>query len=351
MADSININGEGRIVGSKYPTYIIAEMSANHGGDFNKAIEIIHKAKAAGADCIKIQTYTADTLTIDSNKSFFQITEGTWKGENLYQLYKKAFTPWEWQADLKKEAENIGIDFLSTPFDKTAVDFLEKINISAYKISSFELIDLPLIKYVASKKKPIILSTGMASIGEIDEAVRAIRSENNNQICLLKCTSAYPAKPVDMNLSTIPHLQKTFNSVVGLSDHSLGSLISVAAVCLGARIIEKHFCLDRKIKTPDSNFSMEPNEFKKMVEDIRTVEKSLGKISYHGVPNEKSTKIHRKSIFVIQDMKKGDFFNSENIRIIRPAQGLAPKYYSEIIGKKAIIDVEKGTPLNWNMLF
>lgn len=337
-------------IGEGHPVYIIAEMSANHGGDFNRAKEIIHAAKEAGADCIKVQTYTADTITIDSDKEYFQINKGTWAGENLYKLYEKAYTPWEWQAELKGEAERIGIDFLSTPFDRTAVDFLEDMGLEFYKIASFEIVDIPLIKYVASKGKPIIMSTGMATLEEIKEAVDAVKGQGNKNLCLLKCSSAYPAIPDDMNLRTIEHLKETFNIPIGLSDHSMGFIGALTAVALGAKVIEKHFCLSRKIETPDSSFSMEPNEFKEMVKNIRLTEKALGKVNYDISPNEEVSRKHRKSIFVVENVKKGDKFTEKNIRVIRPAQGLLPKYYDDVLGQYAKTDIEKGTPLNWDMI-
>ncbi len=339
-----------RFIGENYPTYIIAEMSANHAQDFNRAIEIIHAAKESGADCIKIQTYTPDTMTIDSDKEYFQIKEGTWKGENLYQLYQKAYTPWEWQGRLKEEAEKVGLDFLSTPFDHTSVDFLEGLGVDFYKIASFELVDIPLIKYIASKGKPIILSTGMGTLGEIEEAVRAVRSQGNEQLCLLRCSSAYPAIPDDMNLKTMQNMAETFGVVVGLSDHSLGSIAAITAVAMGAKVIEKHFCLSREIKNPDSSFSMEPGEFKKMVEDIREAEKAIGTVSYELSEREEQSRIFRRSIFAVKDIAKGEAFTKENIRIIRPGNGLPPKYFDEIIGKTAGENIEKGTPLHWRMI-
>jgi len=338
------------LIGEGYPAYIIAEMSANHGGDINRAIEIIHAAKEAGANCIKIQTYTADTLTIDSDKEYFQIKKGTWKGESLYSLYKKAYTPWEWQGKLKEEAEKAGIDFLSTPFDKTAVDFLEDLGVDFYKIASFELVDIPLIKYVASKGKPIIMSTGMGTLGEIEEAVNTVKSQGNNDLCLLKCSSAYPAIPDDMNLKTIKNLEETFGVPAGLSDHSLGSVAAVTAVAIGAKVIEKHFCLSRKVESADASFSMEPQEFKQMVQDIRAAEKAMGRISYEVSEREKISRTFRKSIFVVKNIKKGEILTEENIRIIRPANGLEPKYFPDVLGKKAVKDIERGTPLEWNMI-
>lgn len=345
---SKNVKIKKKTIGTNHPCYIIAEMSANHAGSIDRAMEIIHAAKESGADCIKIQTYTADTLTIDCNNEYFQIKEGTWKGENLYNLYQKAYTPWEWQGRLKEEAEKTGLDFLSTPFDKTAVDFLEELDVDFYKIASFELVDIPLVKYVASRGKPIILSTGMGSIGEIDEAVKAIKSLGNESICLLRCSSAYPAIPSDMNLKIINHLEDTFGFPTGLSDHSMGSLAAVAAVAMGAKIIEKHFCISREIKNPDSSFSMEPDEFKKMVEEIRVVERAIGKIDYDVSEAEEKNRVFRKSIFVVKDIKKGDVFNEQNIRIIRPGYGLEPKYHEAVLGKRSTMDIVSGNPLKWN---
>lgn len=330
--------------------YIIAEMSANHAGNIFRAKEIIHAAKESGADCIKIQTYTPDTMTIDCDNKYFQITEGTWKGENLYKLYQKAYTPWEWQAELKEEAEKSGLDFLSTPFDKTSVDFLESIGIEFYKIASFELVDIPLIKYVASKGKPIIMSTGMGTLGEIEDAVNAIRGQGNSQIALLKCSSAYPAISDDMNLKTMVNMAETFEVPVGLSDHSTGSLGATTAVAMGAQIVEKHFCLSREIENPDSSFSMEPKEFASMVSDIRAVERAIGKVSYGVSEQEKNNVAFRRSIFVVKDVKKGEVFTKENIRVIRPSNGLAPKYYDDIIGKVSSREINRGTPLNFNMI-
>lgn len=328
-------------------TYVIAEMSANHAGSFERAVKIIHAAKTAGADCIKLQTYTADTLTIDCNNQYFNIGGGTWEGENLYKLYQKAYTPWEWQADLKKEAERIGLDFLSTPFDKTSVDFLEKIGAEFYKIASFELVDIPLIEYVASKGKPIIMSTGMGSLEEIAEAVEAIRKTGNEQIVLLRCASAYPAISDSMHLNTMLDMKKQFNVPVGLSDHSMGSVGAAAAVAMGALVIEKHFCISREVENPDSSFSMEPHEFKKMVEDIRMVERAKGTVHYGVTKEEEGNIVFRRSIFVVKDIKKGEVLTEENIRVIRPGYGMKPKYYTQILGRKAVKDIKYGTPLSF----
>lgn len=334
----------------KNKTYIIAEMSANHAGNIEKAKEIIYAAKASGADCIKIQTYTPDTMTINCDNKYFHIDNGTWKGENLYKLYQKAYTPWEWQAGLKEEAIKAGIDFLSTPFDKTSVDFLEDIGLEFYKIASFELIDIPLIEYIASKGKPIIMSTGMGTFNEIKEAVETIKIKKNNKIILLKCSSVYPAISDNMNLNTIIDMKEKFMLPVGLSDHSMGSLAAVAAVAMGAQVIEKHFCLSRKIKSPDSSFSMEPNEFSQMVNDIRIVEKAKGIVSYGTTKEEESNIAFRRSIFVVKDIRKGEIITEENIGIIRPGQGLKPKYIKNVLGRKAKDNIKSGTPLNFGLL-
>ena len=334
-----------REIGGDAPAYIIAEMSGNHAGSIDNAKKIIHAAKEAGADCIKIQTYTPDTMTIPCDKSYFQIGEGTWNGENLYQLYQKAYTPWEWQPELKKEADSIGIDFFSTPFDKTSCDFLEEMGVDFYKIASFEIVDIPLIEYVASKGKPIIMSTGMSSLGEIEEAVNAIRRQGNEQLALLRCASAYPAITDEMNLMTMRNMAEVFGVTVGLSDHSMGSVGAVTAVALGAKIIEKHFCLDRSIENPDASFSMNPSEFAQMVNDIRQAEKAIGKVSYGVTKQEKENVTFRRSIFCVKDIKKGERLTEENIRIIRPGHGLSPKYYEEVLGQVALEDIERGTPL------
>lgn len=325
-------------------TYIIAEMSANHAGSLERAKEIIHAAKEAGADCIKIQTYTADTITLDCDNEYFHIDDGTWEGENLYKLYQKAYTPWEWQKDLKEEADRAGIDFFSTPFDKTSVDFLEEIGVEFYKIASFELIDIPLIEYVASKNKPIIMSTGMGSLEEIKEAVSTIRKYHND-IVLLKCSSAYPAISDEMNLETMVDMKNQFGCPIGLSDHSMGSMGAVIAVAMGASVIEKHFCLGRDIENPDSSFSMEPKEFADMVHDIRLVERAKGKVFYGCSSQERSNYDYRKSIFVVRDIVKGECFSEENIKVIRPGYGLHPREYDNVIGKKTATSIEKGTPL------
>lgn len=339
-----------REIGRGQPTYIIAEMSGNHAGDRNRALEIIHAAKEAGADCIKIQTYTPDTITINCTNRYFQIQGGTWDGENLYQLYGKAYTPWDWQGELKQEAERLGLDFFSTPFDKSAVDFLESIGVSFYKIASFEVVDLPLIAYVASKHKPIIMSTGMASLAEIDDAVRMIRSQRNNDLALLRCSSAYPAITDEMNLATMKNMEETFGVPVGLSDHSMGSVGAVTAVAMGGCIIEKHFCLDREIENPDSSFSMTPDEFARMVQDVRQAEKAIGSVRYGATKQEQENLAFRKSIFVTKNIKSGERLTEKNIRVIRPGYGMAPKYYETMLGKKASRDIDRGTPLTLDLI-
>lgn len=330
--------------------YVIAEMSGNHAGSIEHAKEIIHAAKESGADCIKLQTYTPDTITLDCDNEYFQIKDGTWKNETLYELYGKAYTPWEWQETLKKEAEKTGIDFFSTPFDNTAVDFLEQMGVEFYKIASFELVDIPLIEYVASKGKPIIMSTGMATLAEIDAAVRAVRRQGNCQLALLRCASAYPAVTDEMNLKTMQNMADTFQVPVGLSDHSMGSVGAVMAVALGARMIEKHFCISREIENPDSSFSMNADEFKQMVQDIRQAERALGSVSYGMAQQEKENIVFRRSIFCVKDIKKGEKITKKNIRIIRPGYGMSPQFYPEILGQTALEDIQRGTPLQMDMI-
>lgn len=341
---------EKTVISADTPAYLIAEMSANHAGSLVRAKEIIHAAKESGADCIKIQTYTPDTITIDCDNTYFKIRTGIWAGETLYSLYGKAYTPWEWQAELKSEADKTGIDFLSTPFDASAVDFLEGLGTEFYKIASFELVDIPLIEYTASKGKPVILSTGMASLAEIDEAVQAVRRQGNRQLVLLRCASAYPAVSDEMNLKTMQNMAETFQVPVGLSDHSMGSAAAVAAVALGAKVIEKHFCLDRGIDNPDASFSMTPGEFCQMVKDIRQAEKAVGRVKYGCTDQEKSNLAFRRSVFAVEDIKKGQKLTKENIRIIRPGYGLAPKYFSKILGQTALKDIRRGTPVQFEMI-
>lgn len=338
-----------RKTGKSEPVFIIAEVSANHAQDIDRAFKMIKEAKRCGADAVKFQTYTPDTLTIDSENRYFRIHHPEWGGQTLYELYKKAYTPWEWFARLKKAADKEGLIFISTAFDRSSVDFLEGLGVACHKIASFELVDIPLIEYAAKTGKPLIMSTGMASAEEIKEAVTAARKAGAKDIILLKCVSSYPADPKEMNLKTIPDMAKRFKCPTGLSDHSLGTGVSVAAVSLGAVMIEKHFTLSRKKKTPDSFFSLEPKELKALVEDIRLVEKALGGVHYGLTAKEKGSLVFRRSLFVVQDIKKGEVFTEDNIRSIRPADGLKPKYMKQIIGKEATKDIKRGTPLSRKM--
>ncbi len=338
-------------IGQGCPTYIVAEMSANHNQSYDQAVKVMKAAKDAGADAIKLQTYTPDTLTIDCDREYFQISKGSiWEGRKLYELYREAYTPWEWQPKLQEIAVDLDIDLFSTPFDATAVDFLEKLKMSAYKVASFEIVDLPLIRRIAETGKPIILSTGMATLAEVDEAVAAIRAAGNNWIALLKCTSAYPSTPEDMNLLTIPHMADAFGLPTGLSDHTLGTAVPVAAVALGACIIEKHLTLSRSIPGPDSKFSLEPSEFQAMVDAVRTTEKALGGVSYGPSKDEMGSRALRRSLFVVQDMQAGEPFTTQNVRSIRPGNGLHTRYLDVVLGKKARINTYRGTPLSWDLI-
>jgi pseudaminic acid synthase len=340
-----------REIGENHPVFIIAELSANHLGDFDLAVKTIKSMKESGADAIKMQTYTPDTLTLDCNNKYFKIKNNTlWDDSTFYQLYNDAYMPWEWQPKLKKIAEKLDLIAFSSPFDKTSVDFLEDMDMPAYKIASFEITDIPLIEYVASTGKPVIISTGIADLCDIELAVKTCKKEGNDQISLLKCTSSYPAPFEDINLNTIPNLKQTFNTVVGLSDHTLGNSVSIASVALGAKIIEKHFILDRTLGGPDAEFSLEPEEFKNMVESIREVEKAMGKVSYEITEKIKSSRDFSRSLFVVENIKKGEIFTEKNVKSIRPGFGLHPKYLNSVIGKKASNDILKGTPLNWNLL-
>lgn len=338
-------------IGAFHRVYIVAEMSANHRQNYDEAVRIIHAIKAAGADAVKIQTYTPDTLTIDCDRPEFQIGKGTiWEGKTLYRLYGEAYMPWDWQPRLQAVADQIGLHFFSTPFDFSAVDFLESMNVPAYKIASFELVDLPLIRKVARTGKPVILSTGMGTVQEIEEAVQAIRGEGNEQIVLLKCNSAYPAPLEEMNLRTIPDMMQRFGVPVGLSDHTLGISAAVAAVALGACMIEKHFTLRRADGGPDAAFSLEPHEFKEMVTAVREAEKALGGVSYSVGEHEEASRVFRRSLFVVEDMKAGDLFTDHNIRSIRPGHGLPPKYLDQVLGRRATRDIARGTPLERGMV-
>ena len=340
-----------RAIGADAPIYIVAELSANHNQNFDQAVRIFHAAKEAGADAVKLQTYTADTITLRSDKECFRITGGTlWDGRILHDLYQEAFTPWEWQPKLKVIADDLRMHLFSSAFDDSAVDFLERMNVPAHKLASCELVDIGLIQKMARTGKPLIMSTGMASIDEISEAVEAARAAGATQIALLKCTSAYPAPPEEANLRTIPELASRFNCPVGLSDHTMGIAVPVAAVALGACIIEKHLCLRRADGGPDGAFSLEPQEFKAMVEAVRTAEKALGSIQFTFGPREASSLKFRRSLFVVEDVKKGELFTKRNVRSIRPADGLHPRHLNEVLGKRAACDVERGTPLRWALV-
>lgn len=347
---TMHIAINNRKIGAGFPTYVIAEMSANHNQDLNKAIKIVEAAKAAGADAVKLQTYTADTMTIDCDNEYFKIKGTIWEGQNLHKLYQQALTPWEWHPVLKELCDRIGLDLFSTPFDLTSVDFLEKYDVPAYKIASFEVVDIPLLKRIARTGKPIIMSTGMATAEEIDEALETIRAEGNEQIALLKCTSAYPAPMEEMNLKTIPYFLNKYALPVGLSDHTIGSVSAVAAVALGGCVIEKHLTLSRQDPGPDSTFSTEPEEFKSMVNDIRAVEKALGTSTYEITEKQKENRVFRRSLFIVKDVKAGEALSHDNVRSIRPGHGLHTRYLDQVLGKKAVKDIKKGVPLRWELV-
>lgn len=332
-------------IGNNNPTFIIAELSANHMNDFDVAVKTIEAIAESGADAVKFQTFTPDTITLNCDNEYFHIKQGTvWDGQLLYDLYEDAYMPWDWQPKLKKIAEDLGLIVFSSPFDKTSVDFLEDMDVPAYKIASFEITDIPLIKYVASKNKPIIISTGIAEKEDIELAIETCLKEGNDKIAILKCTSSYPAPYEEINLKTINDMEKKFNTTVGLSDHTLGDEIAIAAVTLGAKIIEKHFILDKKLGGPDCEFSMEPQEFKKMVTAIRNTEKALGTVSYNLSDKTRKNREFSRSLFVVKDIKKGELITEENVRSVRPGFGLHPKYLEEVLGKKVKKDLEKGTP-------
>jgi len=331
---------------------IIAELSANHGKNLKTAVETIKAAKRTGADAIKLQTYTPDTITIDcDNKYFKDILKGTiWEGQKLYDLYKDAYTPWKWHEELFKVAREEGLICFSSPFDKTAVDFLEQFDPPAYKIASFEITDIPLIEYTASKGRPMIMSTGIAELEDIELAVKTCRDAGNNDITLLKCTSSYPAPIEEANLLTIPHMKKRFGVEVGLSDHTMGIVAPVVAVSLGAKVIEKHFIMDKSIGGPDASFSLNENEFTEMVKAVRQAELSIGKVNYGLTEKAKSNKKFARSLFVVKDIKAGEQFTEDNVRSIRPGYGLHPKYYNKILGRKCNKDLKRGTPVQWSLV-
>lgn len=340
------------IIGKDHAPFVIAEMSGNHNQSLDRAFAIIDAAAAAGAHALKIQTYTPDTMTLNLSENEFFISDpnSLWKGKSLYELYGEAMTPWEWHQPIKERCEKHGMLFFSTPFDSTAVDYLEKLNVDFYKIASFENTDIPLIKRVAKTGKPLIISTGMASVTELAEMVEAARSAGCNDLILLKCTSAYPATPKDANLNMIPNLRDLFDIQVGLSDHTMGLGVAIASVALGATVIEKHFTLDRLEGGVDSAFSMEPAEFKLLVEESRKAWESLGKVCYERGENEKKSLIFRRSLYIAEDIKAGDILTEKNLRAIRPGLGLPPKYYEQVLGKKVKMDIKKGTALNWSLI-
>lgn len=341
--DTIYIDGVA--IGPNQPVYLVAEMSANHGQDFNRAIDMLHAAKEAGANAIKLQTYSPDTLTLNCEREEFFIKEGPWQGQTMHALYRKAMMPWEWHADLKAEADKIGLTIFSAPFDHSAVDLLSELDFPALKIASPELIDLELIEYAAQSGKPLIISNGLATLAEIQEAVNTVQATGNDQLCLLKCTSEYPAPYSAMNLRTIPHLAQTFGCPAGLSDHSQGIGVPVAAVSLGAVLIEKHFILDKNQKTVDSFFSLTAKEFAQMVQAVREAEQALGGVHY-----EQKTYNKRRSLYAANDIAAGETFTRDNVRNVRPGVGLAPKYLKAIEGKSAARAIQMGEPLFWEMV-
>jgi len=337
-------------IGEGHPVFIIAELSANHNGKLDLAIETIHAAKRAGADAIKLQTYTADTITIDSDKPDFLIEGTIWNGRRLHELYQEAFTPWEWHARLFEEAKSVGLACFSSPFDFSAVDFLETLNTPAYKIASFEITDIPLIEYVARKGKPVILSTGIATLADIELALDACKRMGNHQIALLKCTSSYPAPIEEANMAMIADFKERFGVISGLSDHTMGPIVPVVATCFGAKIIEKHFILDRSIGGPDASFSLNEAEFADMVKAIRDTEKAIGTVEYTLTPKQEAGKVFSRSLYFVRNMQKGEKISHENVRSIRPGYGLHPRHLGEIIGRQVNCDIEKGTRVSFDLL-
>ncbi|MCP4705990.1 MAG: pseudaminic acid synthase [candidate division Zixibacteria bacterium] len=348
----MDIQIESKNIGPGFPPFIIAEMSGNHNQSLERSLQIVEAAAKAGAHAIKLQTYSADTMTLDINKNEFTISDpkSLWNGKSLYELYQEAHTPWEWHKNIFDRAKELGIIAFSTPFDATAVDFLEDLNVPVYKIASFENIDIPLIKKIAQTGKPIIMSTGMASLSELDESVKTIRANGCEQIILLKCTSAYPADPKDINLKTISHLQKHFDVQVGLSDHTLGIGVSLASVALGATVIEKHFTLSRAEGGVDSAFSLEPDELGRLVQDSKFAWQALGKVNYELTEKEKKSRQFRRSLYITEDMRAGDRITDKNMRAIRPGLGLAPKEYDKLLGKKVTCDIRRGTAVSWSII-
>lgn len=353
MARSIKIKTKkgSRTIGPGNPVFIIAEMSGNHNHSYERAKKIIDAAAWAGADAIKFQTLTPDTITLDVDNKYFQV-KGTkqWDGQTLHSLYKKTYMPWEWQPRLKRYAEKKGLILFSSPFDNTSVDFLEKMNVPMYKVASHEIIDFPLLERIAKTKKPVIISRGMANAKEIGDAIKVFKKNGVSQVAILHCVSSYPSQPKDMNIKTIPDITKKFKVIGGLSDHCLDNISAISSVALGASIIEKHLTLKRSDGGADSYFSLEPKEFKQLVESIRQTELSLGKPSYSPVASEKADLRFRKSLFVVVDIKKGDLLTRNNVKSIRPGFGLLPKYYDKVIGKTASRDTKKGTPMSWKLI-
>lgn len=341
---------DGRMIGHQYSPYIIAEMSANHNGSIENAMKLIEIAKKTGADAVKMQTYRPDTITIDCDNDDFQIKGGLWDGQTLYELYQSAYTPWEWHKPLFNYARKLGITIFSSPFDNTAVDLLEDLNAPAYKIASFEAIDLPLIRYVAKTGKPMIISTGMANIEEINEAVEAARQGGCNSLAILHCVSGYPALASEYNLKTIPDMISRFGLVTGLSDHTLDNTTAIASIALGASIVEKHFTLSRKGGGPDDSFSLEPQELANLCVGCKTAWSAMGSINYAEKGSEAGSIKHRRSLYFVRDLKSGDIVTPENVKSIRPGMGLAPKHYDSVLGKKVLLDVVRGTPVNWDLL-
>ncbi|CAH1223782.1 pseudaminic acid synthase [Paenibacillus sp. JJ-223] len=346
------ISISNRLISTEVPPFIIAEMSGNHNKSLDRAIRIVEEAAKAGVDAIKLQTYTPDTMTLDLDRGDFFINEenSLWKGQSLYQLYNEAYTPWEWHEAIFKRCAELGLIVFSSPFDHSAVDFLEKLNAPAYKIASFENTDLPLIRKVAALGKPLIISTGMASVADLDETVKTVKEQQNEQLILLKCTSTYPASPEHTNLATIPHMRDLFGCEVGLSDHTQGIGAAVASIVFGATVIEKHFTLSRADGGVDSAFSLEPEEMKQLVQESKRAWKALGGIRYGASETEKDSMKFRRSIYTSEEVKAGEQLSSSNVRIIRPGYGLAPKYYDFLIGKRVNRDIPKGTPLNWDFI-
>lgn len=348
MQKEIHISN--RMISENSPAYIIAEMSANHLMDFDRAKEIIYRLKDSGTDAVKLQTYTADTITINSNNPEFQIHGGLWDGETLYSLYQKAYTPWEWQEDLVKYANSLGLCCFSSPFDLTAVDFMNGIGMPAFKVASYEINDIPMIRKIARCRKPVIISTGTAYLEDIERALKVCREEGNEDVILLKCTSAYPCPYEDMNLNVIPLMKNTFDCIVGLSDHTLGSEVALGAVALGAKVIEKHVTIKREDGGPDAAFSMEIEEFTDMVRQIRNLEKALGKAAFELTEIQRGGRSGMRSLYIAEDIGKGEALTADNVRSVRPGKGLHTMYYEQVLGKKARTDLKKGTPLSWDMM-